>query len=56
MGSWAWTWSSEFEPRECEFEFIYLIVVIFGMKNEFKVVGDHVHLWWFVCKFELGII
>ena len=40
MDSWAWTWSSEFKSRKYEFEFVYLIVVIFGMKNKFKVVGD----------------
>jgi len=30
--------------------------VIYGMKNEFKVVGDHIKsIWRYRCKFKLGI-
>ena len=41
MSGWAWTWSSKFESRKCDFELTYLIVVVFDMKSEFQLVGDH---------------
>ena len=40
-GCGAWTRSSDFQSRKFEFEFVYFIVVIFGMKHEYKVLNDH---------------
>jgi len=40
MDGWTWTLSSEFELRKCELELDYLIVVIFDMKSEVKVVSN----------------